>query len=230
MNSKTYFLFGPEYGLSPILRGEPTINFRYTTFSHTHNNKNIHIVVHPQSTMPFMESNGLFINPGMSTFVELSQKEFIRLESPYSECQPMQHFTVLSKEYILEPNYCMEQCGTERVYDKCRCVSFAFGETAENYKDYCLQLKYNENKVNLSKAICEMERVNLYVKYGNLSCDRCPWNCRGTKYEMKTSQSLWPEPPVVRKEKNSRNVRTDAPAHRPRTPPIPGKKSAGVKL
>ena len=189
-------LLGAQQGLSLVLRGEIPLIRRYRVFQNTENTRSIHMRIHPRNTMPFLTSTGGDIIPGMSTAIELSQRDFTRLESPYTNCLPETNITDQSKEYLMEPNFCLFQCAMEKIRNRCNCISTQIGALASNPEEHCLYL--DPNNIDVSRAMCEMG-----ILLGNgmekemPDCKRCAWNCRETKYDFKMSQALWPEDSVV---------------------------------
>ena len=69
------------------------------------NIKSIHLDIYPQNTLPFTENPGIDIISGLSTSIEVNQKQYNRSESPYSNCQPTQNVKILSKVYVMGPNF-----------------------------------------------------------------------------------------------------------------------------
>ena len=196
MQSKFKSQVGSGTGLSIILRGEPSYNENYKEYSKTENIDSIHIDIHPANTIPFMQSYGLDLIPGMSTSVELKQRMFERLQAPYANCQSNQYVNVSSKEYLMEQTYCIIQCVVNKIFERCRCIYFANGVVAEDFKDYCLNVEMsNSSYLNLSKAMYEIEALHLFRTSSDAywNCDRCPWNCKETKYDLKMSQAKWPQ-------------------------------------
>ena len=192
-------LLGPEFGLSLILRGEPLLGHIYTESSNVENTNSIHLHIHPPNTIPFVSSDGLDINPGMSTSIELNQKQFIRLGSPYSECQPEKTVTRLNKEYIMEPNYCMENCVRDIVRERCNCTSVFFKGVTNDSREYCTYIEHSNNfHTDLSKVLCEIYTILLLGNSEELACQRCAWNCKETNYDIKISQAKWPQTALVR--------------------------------
>ena len=55
----------------------------------------------------------------------------------------------------------------------------------------------NNLDVNICKAMCEMETLNMFRDNMNWNCKICEWNCKETKYEIKISQAKWPQPAGV---------------------------------
>ena len=127
MRSKFKSQVGSEAGLSIILRGEPSYNENYQEYGKTENIDSIHIDIHPSNTIPFLQSYGLDLAPGMSTSVELRQRLVERLQEPYSNCQPDKYVKVSSKEYLMEQTYCTAQCAKDKIYERCNCVSTYVG-------------------------------------------------------------------------------------------------------
>ena len=194
--SKFRDFVGPDFGLSLILRGEPNLNFRYNKNSKTENTHGIHIDIHAPDTIPFVGSSGVYLSPGRSTFIDLSEKHFLRLNEPYSKCLPQQKVEILSKTYISEPNFCFSKCVHKFIQDMCNCSSATFGGISKNYQEHCLYLNpINKSAVDLTKAFCEM--ITFLGDKKAMKCKRCPWNCNEIKYNMKISNAPWPEPPAI---------------------------------
>ena len=196
IDSKFRDFVGPEFGLSLILRGEPNLNFRYNKNSKTENAHGIHIDIHAPDTIPFVGSSGVYLSPGRSTYIDLSEKHFLRLDAPYSKCLPQQKVEILSKTYISEPNFCFSKCVHKFIQEMCNCSSATFGGISENYQEHCLYLNpINKTTVDLTKAFCEM--TTFLGDKKAMKCKRCPWNCNEIKYNMKISNAPWPEPPAI---------------------------------
>ena len=196
MQSKFKSQIGSGAALSIILRGEPSYNENYQEYSKTENVDSIHIDIHPSKTIPFIESYGLDLTPGMSTSVELRQRLYERLQEPYTNCEPDVYVKVSSKEYLMEQNYCTARCARDKIYKKCNCVSITTAGVAEDFKDYCLNVEMsNSSYLNFSKAICETQAWNLFKTSSDAywNCDRCSWNCKETKYDKKITQAKWPQ-------------------------------------
>lgn len=186
-------LLGPEFGLSLLLRGEPTLVETYSKNSNIQGTNSLHLHIHPPNTMPFVSSDGLDINPGISTSIEINQKQFIRLGDPYSDCHPEQMVTRLSKEYFMEPNYCLHRCVQDIIRHECNCTSTIFDGVSNNSDDYCDHVEYGENStLDFSKTMCEIKLLLLWGSIEKPNCERCTWNCRETKYDIRVSQALWP--------------------------------------
>ena len=180
-------LVGPDSGLSLVLKRETNLNEDYYTCSKIENVKSIHLDNHPQNTLPFIESPGLDFISGLSTSIEVHQKQFNRLKAPYSHCQPKEIVTILYKEYIMEPNYCVVKCLVQTIFDRCHFVSITVGGVAGDPRNYYLHLELKNNlDVDISKAMCEVETLKL-LRDITADCKRCEWNCVETKYEIKVS-------------------------------------------
>ena len=198
VNAKYNNLLGPEFGLSLILRGEPTLDKSYYAASNTLNTNSIDLHIHPANTMPFLSSYGLHIVPGKSTSIELNQMEFQRLESPYSDCHPDTFINVNSKRYIMEPRYCLRQCMRDAMFKSCNCVSTLLGDAAEDHTGHCMYLDTrNISNLNISRMVCEIETLLSWERNETLECQRCVWNCRETKYDTKISHAEWPQAGAV---------------------------------
>ena len=190
---------GPEFGLSLILRGEPTLVTTYYGSVNTLNTNSIHLGIHPPNTMPFLSSNGLHIIPGMSTSIELDQKEFQRLETPYSDCHLDTFIKMNSKKYLMEPAYCFRKCLAHAMYERCRCVSTLIGGVSEDHKEHCMYVDTsNPLNLNVSKLMCELQTLLQWERNETVDCKRCVWNCRETKYGIKVSQAEWPRAAAVK--------------------------------
>ena len=198
VDSKLRNFVGPEYGLSLILRGEPTLNFNYNRNSKTYNTRGLHIDIHPLNTIPFVGRSGVYLRPGRSTFIDLNQKQFLRLDAPYSKCLPQQTVEILSKTYVSEPKQCFFDCVYKSIRQMCNCSSATFRGVSEDYREHCLYFDpIDIPNVDLSKAFCEMNTFRFFDNNNTMNCKRCPWNCNEIKYDMKISEALWPEPLAI---------------------------------
>ena len=149
--------------------------------------------------MPFLSSNGLHIIPGMSTSIELNQKEFQRLETPYSDCHPDTLVKMNSKKYLMEPAYCFKQCLADAMLKRCGCVSTLLGDVSEDHKEHCFYVNTsNPSNLNVSQRLCELQILVQWERNETVECKRCVWNCRETKYDIKVYQAEWPRAAAVK--------------------------------
>ena len=198
MKSNFKNLFNSDAGLSLILRREPATDKVYKVQSKTGNVDGIHIDIHPSNTVPFMQSYGLDLMPGISTSIELNQKNFERLQAPYSHCKPAKWLTMLSREYLMEPVQCIMDCFQDIIFDTCKCVSVNFRHAADNEKDYCMNVKIiNNTEYDISRAICEIKTIINVARNTSSNCSKCSWNCEETKYDTKITQVKWPQESTV---------------------------------
>ena len=131
-------------------------------------------------------------------FIDLNQRQFLRLDAPYSKCLPQQTVEILSKTYVSEPNQCFFDCVYKSIQQLCNCSSATLGGVSEDYREHCLYLNpIDVPSVDLSKAFCEMNTFRFFGNNNTMDCKRCPWNCIEMKYDMKISEALWPEPPAI---------------------------------
>ena len=164
VSSKCKPFVGEENGLSLILRGETSLTMRYNVYVKGDNTKGIQTHVHPSNTIPFVSNSGFGIFPGVSTSMEVTEKEYIRLGDPYSKCQPNQNVNILSKEYLMEPNFCLHKCMIDFLFEGCKCISTTMGGVAEDHRQHCLYIEPSEDSfVNVPRVMCVIDTLYWFI-------------------------------------------------------------------
>ena len=71
--------------------------------------------------------DGLFVSPGLQTYLALDRQFKTSLPKPYSNCEDLSNFKsdlydlISQSKYNYTQNFCLQQCFQELLYKNCKC-------------------------------------------------------------------------------------------------------------
>lgn len=182
---------GPKNGLRlELFTGNTKLQQQYSY------KNGIRAVVHNQSRIPIISSEGIDVPTGLVTNIAISRTFIKHLPAPYStKCLDSKNINwfennVLSfmKESLeiesYTQNYCMMTCFQQYLIDKCQCYDLRFPIKETNLRS-C---------VNVNDFKCLINNTDLYYSSGQdgICYSKCPIECLEVVYDLKTNQAKYP--------------------------------------
>ncbi|ELT93943.1 hypothetical protein CAPTEDRAFT_185240 [Capitella teleta] len=200
---------GPIYGQSTICRNEIVIACVILGFRLTFNieqdeyvgdltsKAGVRVMVHPKTTMPFPENNGVDVAPGVATAIGIRKVNIQWLGGRYGECvSPAISHTDINVYESLYPSTaytreaCDNTCFQQQMISICGCAD-------SRYPDQGLAIGSANAAVvscdpsNEAQADCAYD-VEAQFRNGSLACSSCKKSCREEYYIRTISSSVWP--------------------------------------
>ncbi|KAK0046492.1 amiloride-sensitive sodium channel subunit beta [Biomphalaria pfeifferi] len=144
------------------------------------------VVIHKKGTMPFPEDEGIAVMPGQSISIGIRQVTYNRLQPPHGTCSESQMTTDYYAKYkgtTLSKLSCLKSCYQDLILETCKCAA-PFYYITENVTVCNMANNVTEQCVNhLPQTVPDRYK---------LCDDLCPQPCSETRYELHSSQAMWP--------------------------------------
>ncbi len=184
---------GPHNGLSLILKGTNPMVALYDKTQPVGNVNGLKIVIHARDTVPFIMDKAINIQPGKSTDIGITMKEYKRLDEPYDNCAEEEWVTdVYNNRYRMNEKLCEQTAKFNEILETCSCYVIRYfpHKYYQDYQNNCLYINLANLSESTARIICQSQ---MFEKFDLGRPNNCSWPCEEMDYDVMMSQADWPQ-------------------------------------